>query len=109
MSNSGTTEHGRNVVTRWRLLAQRRLDHLVELYETGRWKLYHQEQDFLRMVQEARAAVKTWEKLSPPDPVQDKPVEVTLAQVENSAIPVSPFLDSQSANGVEAKGDLSEA
>lgn len=81
MANSGTIDHGRNVVTRWRLLAQRRLDRLVQLYETDRWKLYYQEQDFLKMVQEARAALKTWEKLSPPDPVQDDR-SVALAQAE---------------------------
>lgn len=71
---------GRSLVARWRVLAQQRMDHLIELYESGRWKLYHKEQDFLAMVQEARAALKVWEQLAPPDPVLDKPVEVALAQ-----------------------------
>ncbi len=71
---------GRSLVARWRVLAQRRLDHLIELYESGRWKLYHKEQDFLALVQEARSALHVWEQLAPPDPVLDKPVEVALAQ-----------------------------
>ncbi len=71
---------GRSLVARWRVLAQQRLDHLIELYQSGRWKLYYKEQDFLAMVQEARGALKVWEQLAPPDPVLDKPVEVALAQ-----------------------------
>jgi uncharacterized repeat protein (TIGR03809 family) len=73
-------EAGRSVVARWRILAQRRLDHLVELYQSGRWKLYHKESDFLAMVQEARAVLKVWQNLAPPDPILDKTVEVAIAQ-----------------------------
>lgn len=72
--------YGRSLVVRWRILAQKRLDHLIELYQTGRWKLYHAESDFLEMVQEARAALKVWEELAPPDPALDKPVEVSIEQ-----------------------------
>ncbi|MBX9710811.1 MAG: TIGR03809 family protein [Xanthobacteraceae bacterium] len=71
---------GRSVVVRWRILAQQRMDHLIELYQSGRWKLYHKETEFLAMVQESRAALKVWEQLAPPDPVLDKTVEVALAQ-----------------------------
>lgn len=73
-------EAGRSLVARWRILAQRRLDHLVELYQSGRWKLYHKESDFLAMVQEARAVLKVWQNLAPPDPILDKTVEVAIAQ-----------------------------
>lgn len=109
MANSGTTEHGRNVVTRWRMLAERQLAYLVELYETGRWTLYYEEPEFLKVIQEARAALKTWERLAPPDPVQDKPVEVALAQATDSALPAVPFTELSSTHGVEAKDDLREA
>jgi len=71
---------GRSVVARWRILAQQRLDHLLELYETGRWKLYHTESDFLAMVHEARTALKVWQDLAPPDATLDKPIEVAIAQ-----------------------------
>ena len=109
MANSGNTEHGRNVVTRWRMLAERRLTYLVELYETGRWKLYYKEPDFLKVIQEARAALKTWEKLAPPDPVLDKPVEVALAQAANAEVPIQPFADVSSAHGVKTENDLRKA
>jgi uncharacterized repeat protein (TIGR03809 family) len=65
MANSGSAEQGRSVVVRWRLLAERRLNYLISLYETGRWKVYYAEPEFLKVIQEARAALKTWEQLAP--------------------------------------------
>jgi uncharacterized repeat protein (TIGR03809 family) len=109
MANSGNAERGRNVVARWRMLAERRLNHLVELYESGRWKIYYEEPEFLKAIQESRVALKTWEQLAPPDPVQDKPVEVAVAQAANSAIPASPFADLSLAHGIQAKDDLPKA
>lgn len=109
MANSGNAEQGRSVVTRWRMLAERRLNYLVELYETGRWKVYYQEPEFLKVIQEARAALKTWEQLAPPNPVRDKPVEVAMEQAANSAIPASPFIGMSSTHGVKAKDDLRKA
>jgi uncharacterized repeat protein (TIGR03809 family) len=109
MADSCNAERGRNVVTRWRMLAERRLNHLVELYETGRWKVYYSEPEFLKIIQEARVALKAWEQLAPPDPVQDKPVEVAIEQAANAAIPPSPFADLSSAHGVQAKDDLRKA
>ncbi|CEG08523.1 hypothetical protein BN961_01939 [Afipia felis] len=73
---------GRSVVARWRILAQQRLDHLTELYESGRWKLYHTESDFLAMVHEARTVLKVWQDLAPPDAALDKPIEVAIAQTD---------------------------
>ncbi|CAN5321948.1 hypothetical protein BH10PSE10_BH10PSE10_19160 [soil metagenome] len=96
-------------MTRWRMLAERRLNHLVELYESGRWKVYYKEPDFLKAIQEARLALKTWEQLAPPDPVQDRPVDVAIAQAANAVIPVSPFTDLSSAHGVDANDDLRKA
>ena len=109
MANSGNAEHGRSVVARWRMLAERRLQYLIELYETGRWRVYYKEPEFLKVIQEARVALATWEQLAPPDPVQDKPVEVAMAQAANSAIPASPFADIASAHGVKAKDNLRKA
>lgn len=74
------TERGNSLIVRWRILASRRLDHLVDLYQSGRWKLYHEEASFLQMVQEARAALKTWETLAPPDPAPDKAADVAIVQ-----------------------------
>jgi uncharacterized repeat protein (TIGR03809 family) len=80
MTNPSDADRGRSLIVRWRILASRRLDHLIDLYQSGRWKLYHEEAEFLQMVQEARAALRTWEALAPPDPVQDKTIEIAIAQ-----------------------------
>jgi len=54
---------GRDIVGRWCALAERRLDHLTELFETGRWRRYHSERAFLENIQEAKAAVELWRDL----------------------------------------------
>src|ERR1700736_3015583 len=54
---------GRNVVARWCNLAEQRLQYLTELFETGRWRRFHTERDFLENIQEAKAAVETWRNL----------------------------------------------
>lgn len=54
---------GRDTVARWCALAEARLEHLTELFETGRWRRYHSERAFLENIQEAKAAVETWREL----------------------------------------------
>jgi uncharacterized repeat protein (TIGR03809 family) len=54
----------REIVARWCALAEQRLEHLTELFETGRWRRFHSEPAFLENLKEARAAVKTWRELS---------------------------------------------
>jgi uncharacterized repeat protein (TIGR03809 family) len=55
---------GRDVVARWCALAEQRLEHLTELFETGRWRRYHSERAFLENIQEAKTAVEVWRGLS---------------------------------------------
>jgi uncharacterized repeat protein (TIGR03809 family) len=55
---------GRGVVARWHALAERRLEHLTELFDTGRWRRYHSERAFLENIREARTAVENWRDLS---------------------------------------------
>jgi uncharacterized repeat protein (TIGR03809 family) len=54
----------RKLVARWCMLAEQRLEYLTELFETGRWRRYHSELAFLENIQEAKAAVENWRKLS---------------------------------------------
>ena len=54
---------GRDIVARWCNLAERRLEYLTELFETGRWRRFHSEVQFLQNIQEAKAAVETWRAL----------------------------------------------
>src|ERR1700755_2842412 len=51
---------GRDIVARWCVLAEQRLEYLTELFETGRWRRYHSEVDFLENIREAKSAVETW-------------------------------------------------
>ncbi len=54
---------GRDIVARWCVLAEQRLEHLTELFETGRWRRFHSELAFLENIQEAKTAVETWRGL----------------------------------------------
>ena len=69
---------GRDVVARWCNLAERRLEYLTELFETGRWRRFHSEVDFLENIQEAKIAVETWRALLTRE-----------ASLDNSAIDMS--------------------
>jgi uncharacterized repeat protein (TIGR03809 family) len=66
---------GRDIVARWCNLAEQRLEHLTELFETGRWRRYHSERAFLENIQEAKAAVEIWRSL-----------EMREASLDNTAI-----------------------
>jgi uncharacterized repeat protein (TIGR03809 family) len=54
---------GRDIVARWCALAERRLEYLTELFETGRWRRFHSEHAFLENIREAKDAVETWRDL----------------------------------------------
>ena len=55
---------GRQVVERWADLAERRLDYLTDLFETGRWRRFHTEVDFLDNIREAKVAVDRWRDMA---------------------------------------------
>jgi uncharacterized repeat protein (TIGR03809 family) len=63
MAHPADVARGRNIVARWCNLAERRLEHLTELFESGRWRRYHTEMEFLENIQEAKVAVETWRDL----------------------------------------------
>jgi uncharacterized repeat protein (TIGR03809 family) len=69
---------GRDIVARWCDLAEQRLEHLTELFETGRWRRYHSELAFLENIQEAKTAVEIWRDLS-----------LREASRDNSAVDIS--------------------
>jgi uncharacterized repeat protein (TIGR03809 family) len=74
MTHRNDAARGADVLGRWRLLAEQRLEHLTELFESGRWRRYHNEQAFLENIKEAKKAVETWRGLSGPKAVPRKPV-----------------------------------
>ena len=69
---------GRDIVARWCDLAERRLEYLTELFETGRWRRFHSELEFLENIREAKASVEIWRDLL-----------LREASLDNSAIDIS--------------------
>ena len=53
------------VALKWRALAERRRAHLIELYQTGRWKRYYSEERFLECIREAVRATERWAEIAP--------------------------------------------
>jgi len=45
---------------KWRELALQRHAHFLELYQTGRWKLYYSEHDFLIRMRRSGASLESW-------------------------------------------------
>jgi len=70
---------GRDVAARWCALAEQRLQHLSEMFETGRWRRYHSEIAFLENIQEAKRAVQTWRALATGVDVAEAAASVTPA------------------------------
>jgi uncharacterized repeat protein (TIGR03809 family) len=64
MTHQKDAAGGRGVVARWHALAERRLEYLTELFETGRWRRYHSDRVFLENIKEARTAVENWRDLA---------------------------------------------
>jgi uncharacterized repeat protein (TIGR03809 family) len=78
MTHRVDVARGRDIVARWCNLAEQRLEYLTELFETGRWRRFHDEQEFLENIREAKAAVEVWRNL-----------EMREASLDNSAIDLS--------------------
>src|ERR1700710_2769791 len=70
MTHLGDGARGRDTVARWCNLAERRLEYLTDLFETGRWRRFHSERAFLENIREAKAAVELWRGLATPEAVQ---------------------------------------
>jgi len=57
-------DYAQDILDRWCRIAEQRLNHLIELYESGRWRRYHSEHAFMENLREAKAAVETWRVLA---------------------------------------------
>jgi uncharacterized repeat protein (TIGR03809 family) len=79
MTPSFDAQRYQHALERWRALAESRLAHISDLYETGRWQLYFSERDFLATVRAARVAAETWQRLVPDAPQLAEVVELTTA------------------------------
>jgi uncharacterized repeat protein (TIGR03809 family) len=50
---------------KWRDLAERRRAHFLDLHESGRWRLYYTEAQFLACMRDAIAAAEAWARIAP--------------------------------------------
>ena len=53
---------------RWLALAERRRDHFIELYRSGRWQRYYTEDVFRARMREAVSDVEAWKACAAPEP-----------------------------------------
>jgi uncharacterized repeat protein (TIGR03809 family) len=53
------------VAQKWRALAERRLAHFVELYDSGRWKRYFTEAQFVHRMRQAVQQSQRWAEVAP--------------------------------------------
>jgi uncharacterized repeat protein (TIGR03809 family) len=72
-------------VSRWRKLAEQRLEHLTELFVSGRWRRYFDEPDFLEIVRQAKDAVAAWRHLDAPQLATPMPPRTALSFVAQRA------------------------
>lgn len=69
---------GRDIVARWCNLAERRLEYLTELFDSGRWRRFYDEQEFLENVREAKSAVQTWRDILSREASRDnRPIDLS--------------------------------
>lgn len=93
MAHPADVARGRNIVARWCNLAERRLEYLTELFETGRWRRFHTEREFLENIQEAKAAVVTWRDLLSREAALDNTaIDLTwLGRRRTTPLPLTPL------------------
>lgn len=94
---------GRDVAARWCALAEQRLHHLSEMFETSRWRRYHSEIAFLENIQEAKRAVQTWRALATGGDVAEAAASVTPAFGWSPATMPRVFPREQQAQTVQPK------
>jgi uncharacterized repeat protein (TIGR03809 family) len=53
-----------HALIQWLDLANRRLQHLTELRDNGRYRKYYDDDQFRQVLQDSRASVDTWKRLA---------------------------------------------
>jgi uncharacterized repeat protein (TIGR03809 family) len=103
MTHRNDAARDADVLRRWRMLAEQRLEYLTQLFESGRWRRYYGEIAFLENIREAKVAVETWRGLSTTRAAADGPVlRVTWPA---PSWPIEPAVVVQ-ADGVPSDGDI---
>jgi uncharacterized repeat protein (TIGR03809 family) len=90
--------------SRWRKLAEQRLEHVTELFVSGRWQRYFGERDFLEIVRQSKDAVAAWRRLESSHEVK---VDARLPGASHAAS--EPLIDKASARVDERSGFAAQA
>ena len=53
-----------DIALRWSNLADRRLAYYIALYESGRWRHYFDEKQFLARIRDVKRAATDWDRLA---------------------------------------------
>ena len=110
----------RELSARWCALAERRLEYLTDLFESGRWSRYYTERSLLENIREAKNAVKIWQALSRGEALvreievgavveKKEPMKVgrqTLAAADLAELPMQPFELAPSIDVSLAEADI---
>ncbi len=78
---------GRDLLACWCELAEKRLEYLTEMFESGRWRRYYSEFVFLENIREAKTAVETWRGLATPDPSRNAIIDISWFAPERGTRP----------------------
>jgi uncharacterized repeat protein (TIGR03809 family) len=54
------------ITGKWHDLAEKRRTHFVDLYESGRWKHYYSEREFVVLMRDAVRLADDWSRLAAP-------------------------------------------
>lgn len=74
-----------DLTRKWRALAERRKAHLVDLYDSGRWRLYYSEQEYILRLREAIGAVERWSATEQSAAREAVVLSISPAEVGDSA------------------------
>ena len=55
-----------DLARRWHALAERRRQHFADLYDSGRWRKYYREQNFLSQMRETARMAEAWDRVVRP-------------------------------------------
>jgi uncharacterized repeat protein (TIGR03809 family) len=66
MANRVLAQPYGDIAQKWRDLAERRRAYFVELYDSGRWKRYYTEEQFVMRMREVVRAAEAWAHLAEP-------------------------------------------
>lgn len=100
MQTSTTAARDSYFAARWLSLAEQRLAHLIDLFESGRFRRYHTDDGISAAIRDTTSAIEVWRRLVPQDTAVAMPESIV------AILPPSPFAGAASAGrhaiGMEA-------